>query len=243
MRRIRRVPIWIIASCLFFQFSINSGASADNSSPTDSAIPTTTLGAETTTTLAPPPLKPRDIVKISKIQTKDPVVFITIDDGATVSKELARLLDKRQVPVTTFAMPEMIWRARKWYRARENMTFENHTNTHADMTTISPRQQRNELCGANKLIKQIIGERPVMYRPPRGSWSEENRVAMAKCGLKYAVLWSVVVEKDVPANIRFSKGDIILFHYIPSLPDALKTVLKKLKEQGLEPVLLRDYLD
>jgi hypothetical protein len=82
-----------------------------------------------------------------------------------------------------------------------------------------------------------------MYRPPRGSWSEENRVAMAKCGLKYAVLWSVVIEKDVPKNIRFSKGDIILFHYIPSLPDALKTVLKKLKEQGLEPVLLRDYLD
>ena len=240
--KIRRALFWIIASCLFFQFSIYSGASANNSSPSDTSSPTTSFAPETTTTLALPPLKPRDIVKISKIQTKDPVVFITIDDGVTVSKELARLLDKQQVPVTTFAMPEMIWRARKWYRARENMTFENHTNSHAYMTTISPRQQRNELCGANKLIKQIIGERPVMYRPPRGSWSEENRVAMAKCGLKYAVLWSVVIEKDVPKNIVFRKGDIILFHYIPSLPDALKIVLQKLKEQGLEPALLREYL-
>jgi peptidoglycan/xylan/chitin deacetylase (PgdA/CDA1 family) len=242
MTKIRRAPLWVIIGCLLIQFSVNSEASANNSSPSDTAAPTTSFAPETTTTLAPPPLKASDIVKISKIQTKDPVVFITIDDGATVSKELARLLDKQQVPVTTFAMPEMIWRARKWYRARENMTFENHTNSHAHMTTISPRQQRNELCVANKLIKQIIGERPVMYRPPRGSWKEENRVAMAKCGLKYAVLWNVVIEKDVPKNIRFSKGDIILFHYIPSLPDALKTVLKKLKEQGLKPVLLRDYL-
>jgi peptidoglycan/xylan/chitin deacetylase (PgdA/CDA1 family) len=240
--KIRRSLLWIIVSCLFFQFSVNSGASANNSSSSDTSSPTTSFAPETTTTLALPPLKPRDIVKISKIQTKDPVVFITIDDGVTVSKELARLLDKQQVPVTTFAMPEMIWRARKWYRARENMTFENHTNSHAYMTTISPRQQRNELCGANKLIKQIIGERPVMYRPPRGSWSEETRAAMAKCGLKYAVLWSVVIEKDVPKNIVFRKGDIILFHYIPSLPDALKIVLQKLKEQGLEPALLREYL-
>ncbi|CAB4660737.1 unannotated protein [freshwater metagenome] len=242
MRRIRRVPILVIASCLFFQFSINSVASANNSSPSDSSSPTTSFEPESTTTLPPSPLKASDIVLISKIKTKDPVVFITIDDGATVSKNLARLLDKQQVPVTTFAMPEMIWRERKWYRARQNMTFENHTNSHAYMTTITPRQQRNELCVANKLIKQIIGERPIMYRPPRGSWSEENRVAMAKCGLKYAVLWSVVIEKDVPQNIMFRKGDIILFHYIPSLPDALKIVLEKLKKQGLEPALLRDYL-
>lgn len=242
MKKICRGVIGTIVGCLFIQFVVNPGASANNPSPSVPATPTTTLGAETTTTLAPPPLKANDIVKISKIQTKDPVVFITIDDGATVSKKLARLLDKHQTAVTTFAMPEMIWRERKWYRARQNMTFENHTNSHAQMTSITPRQQRNELCVANKLINQIMGERPIMYRPPRGSWSEENRDAMAKCGLKYAVLWSVVIEKNVPKNIVFRKGDIILFHYIPSLPDALKIVLEKLKEQGLEPVLLREYL-
>lgn len=170
------------------------------------------------------------------------MVFITIDDGATVSDELAKVLDRHHVPVTTFAMPEMLWRARKWYRARQNMTFENHTNTHAHMTTISARNQKVELCWASKLIKQIVGERPIMYRPPRGSWIEENRVAMAKCGLKYAVLWSVVIENEIPAGIQFRKGDIILFHYVQSLPTVLPQILKILKEQKLQPALLRDYL-
>lgn len=234
---IKRVSIALLLIALIVQVGSSHNASAVDTVPPDS-IPSATA----VPTTIPAPLKPKDIVKISKINTKDPVVFITIDDGATVSKELAKVLDKNVLPITTFAMPEMIWRERKWYRARQNMTFENHTNTHAQMTTISGRNQKIELCEASKLIKQIMGERPIMYRPPRGSWNDENRVAMAKCGLKYAVLWSVVIENEVPHNIVFRKGDIILFHYVPSLPKVLPQILKILKQQKLQPALLRDYL-
>ncbi len=216
-------------------------ARASDPAPPDT-IPVTSTTTTTTTTSPEIQLAPKDIVKISRIRTNKPVVFITIDDGATVSKELAHILDKGGVPITTFAMPGMLWRARTWYRARENMTFENHTNTHAHMTLISRKRQIIELCHASKLIQKMFGERPIMYRPPRGSWSEKNRVAMATCGLKYAVMWSVVIQNSVPVNIKFRRGDIILFHYVPSLPKVLPQVLKKLEEQNLEPALLRDYL-
>lgn len=242
MSKIKKAAIALFAIAVLAQAGSSNSASAVDTIPADS-VPTTTVATPiATTTTVPAPLKPKDILKISRINTKDPVVFITIDDGATVSNELAKVLDKHQVAVTTFAMPEMVWRSRKWYRARDNMTFENHTNSHAHMTTISARAQQFELCQASKLIKQIVGERPIMYRPPRGSWIEENRVAMAKCGLKYSVLWNVVIENTVPENLKFQKGDIILFHYVPSLPKVLPQILKILKKQKLQTALLRDYL-
>lgn len=208
---------------------------------TDTVPPTVAPELPTTTTL-PPPLSPRDIIKISRVRTRDKVVFITIDDGATVSRELARVIDKNEVPITTFAMPGMLWRSREWYRARENMSFQNHTNTHAHMTLISHKKQVIELCHSNKLIRRMFGKRPTMYRPPRGSWSEKNRKAMAKCGLKYAVLWSVVITNYVPENIQFRRGEIILLHYVPSLPRVLEELVEELKAQKLEPALLEDYL-
>jgi peptidoglycan/xylan/chitin deacetylase (PgdA/CDA1 family) len=241
MAKLKNVVVIALIAAISLQVASSNIAGATDTIPPDTTAATTTV-VPTTTTVAPKNLTPRDIVKISKIQTKNPVVFITIDDGVTVSPQLAKVLDKSGVAITTFALPEMVWRARKWYRARENMTFENHTNSHVDMTSISPQKQKIELCHANKLIKEIVGERPTMYRPPRGSWSDENRTAMAKCGLKYAVLWNIVIDNTVPENLEFRKGDIILLHYVPSLPKVLPQILKMLKKQKLEPALLRDYL-
>lgn len=244
----QRIAIFSLAISIT---SISHSASADDQTPNDTITSTSAVqNVDSTTTSITPTseisrditLQPEDIVKISRINTKKPVVFITIDDGATVSKELADVIDKNHVPVTTFAMPGMIWRARWWYRARENMTFENHTNTHAHMTTISIRNQTIELCWTNKLIRQMIGTAPRFYRPPRGSWSDKNRIAMARCNLKYAVFWSIVVTNTGADKLVFRPGDIILFHYVPSLPGALLSVLEKLKEENLRPALLRDYL-
>ena len=233
-----------LTSVLAIQIGLSNSARAEDPIPSDSLPTSTTIESTTTTTttVLPNVLRPKDIVKISKIRTNKSVVFITIDDGATVSKDLAKIIDKKRIPITTFAMPEMLWRARDWYRARQNMTFENHTNTHAHMTLISRRKQRTELCWTNKLIKNMFGESPIMYRPPRGSWIEENRIAMAKCGLKYAVLWNVVIDNTVPKNLVFRKGDIILLHYVQSLPTVLPQILEKLKKQNLKPALLRDFL-
>ena len=233
-----------LTSVLALQIGLSNSARAEDPIPSDSLPTSTTVDSTTTTTTTLPPtvLRPKDIVKISRIRTNKSVVFITIDDGATVSKDLAKIIDKKRIPITTFAMPEMLWRARDWYRARQNMTFEIHTNSHAHMTLISRRKQRTELCWTNKLIKNMFGEGPIMYRPPRGSWIEENRIAMAKCGLKYAVLWNVVINNTVPKNLVFRKGDIILLHYVQSLPTVLPQILEKLKKQNLKPALLRDFL-
>ena len=112
------------------------------------------------------PVYSADEVKVlSKIHTKDRVVFITIDDGVTVSDELAKFIDEKQLPITTFALAGELWRNRDWFMQRSNMTFENHTNTHAHMTLIKPEQQIFEICRASQVIRNVTAERPVFFRP------------------------------------------------------------------------------
>ena len=192
------------------------------------------------------PVYSADEVKVlSKIHTKDRVVFITIDDGVTVSDELAKFIDEKQLPITTFALAGELWRNRDWFTQRSNMAFENHTNTHAHMTLIKPEKQIFEICRASQVIKNVTGERPVFFRPPGGSWNEEVRESVGRSGIKYLLMWNVQIYRgrtSMSGRKSLGPGDIVLLHYTPSLENDLKILLTKMKQAGLRPALLRDYL-
>ena len=186
-----------------------------------------------------------DVKVIYNIRTRDKVVFITIDDGVTVSDELAKFIDEKQLPITTFALAGELWRNRDWFTQRSNMAFENHTNTHAHMTLIKPEQQIFEICRASQVIRNVTGERPVFFRPPGGSWNEEVRESVGRSGIKYLLMWNVQIYRGrtlMSGRKTLGPGDIILLHYTPSLESDLKILLTKTKQAGLRPALLRDYL-
>ena len=186
-----------------------------------------------------------DVKVIYNIRTRDKVVFITIDDGVTVSDDLAKFIDDNQLPITTFALAGELWRNRDWFTQRRNMTFENHTNTHAHMTLIKPEKQIFEICRASQVIRNVTGERPVFFRPPGGSWNEEVRESVGRSGIKYLLMWNVQIYKgrtSMSGRKSLGPGDIILLHYTPSLENDLKILLTKMKQAGLRPALLRDYL-
>lgn len=181
---------------------------------------------------------------ISRVKTRDKVVFITIDDGFSPTPQLAKIIRKYKVPITTFAMPRQIERNWKWFKKQTNMTFENHTVNHRSMTPFRLRGQMKEICGANRQIRRKVSEAPQLFRPPGGNWSEITQEAAAKCGLTHVVMWSAIAEKGVLRipDGRLRRGDIILMHYIPSAAPTLELLLKQIKAQGLRPALLRDYL-
>jgi hypothetical protein len=57
-------------------------------------------------------------------------------------------------------------------------------------------------------------------------------------------MWNVIAEKGVlrmPSG-GLSSGDIILMHYIASTAETLELLLRQIKNDGLKPALLRDYL-
>lgn len=218
--------------------------------PVDSSAPpqapeTSTTIESTTTTSTPEPTLPRRAKVLYRVPTRDNVVFITIDDGFTTTPGLAAVIDRYKVPITTFAMPRLVKRQKKWYLARKNMTFENHTVNHRSLTFLSLRSQKREICRANRQLERTTGERPVFFRPPGGNFTNVTRRAVVECGMKYLVMWNVIAEKNklrMPAG-RLNRGDIILMHYLPSTASTLELLLAQIKKNGLRPALLRDYLD
>lgn len=186
----------------------------------------------------------KDVQVISRVKTRDNVVFITIDDGFTPTPALAKILRSQKVPITTFAMPRLLKDDLAWFKQQKRMTFENHTINHSSLTFFGISRQRYEICGANNQIQRLMGDRPQLFRPPGGNWNGRTIKALAKCNIKYLVMWSGIAEKGrlyIPDG-KLQRGDIILMHYIPSAAPTLELLLAQMKRQGLKPALLRDYL-
>ena len=184
---------------------------------------------------------------IYHVQTKDPVVFITIDDGSVVTNGLVQLLLKKNIPVTNFVLSEPLkthWKAFHLIR-RPGTTFENHSETHPLMGNLSLAAQTKEISRASNHARGMYKKLPVFFRPPGGSHNSNTVIAAKKCGIKKIVLWNVEADKGKivrSGGNPMQRGDIILLHYLNSLESSLKLVLAELKRLGLRPASLRDYL-
>jgi len=185
---------------------------------------------------------------VDRVRTNDPVVFITIDDGSVITDGLVQLLLSRKIPVANFVLSEALkthWKALHRIQ-RPGTSFENHSETHRLMSSLSLKEQTSEICRANEHVRGNYKKVPVFFRPPGGSHNSDTVIAAKKCGIKKIVLWNV--EADQGKIVRsggksIQRGDIILLHYLNSLESSLKLVLAEIKRLGLRPASLRDYLD
>lgn len=206
----------------------------------------------TTTEPLPPPATIRPLLQepglapvITRVETNDPVVFLTIDDGLT--RDPAGLAEFRKLgmPASLFLINEPIHEDPEFFRAMPGTLVEAHTQTHTNLTTLSEEAQRQEICGNADLIERTYARRPVLFRPPGGSYNEATRRAAAACGMRAVVLWQenvnwdVVGFREVP---HFRPGDIILMHFRPQLIQELNVIKRRVTEAGLRFALLEDYL-
>ena len=80
----------------------------------------------------------------------------------------------------------------------------------------------------------------------RRSFDDDTVRAAKKCGIKRIVLWNVVADYEnlvtAGSGGTLHAGDIVLMHYLDSLPRSLDIVLRAARKAGLKPALLRDYL-
>lgn len=191
---------------------------------------------------------PDDYV-IDHVETKDPVIFVTVDDGSHLSRETTQYIRNLRIPITTFALPEQVNRNRRRFvnlLRQTGMTFENHTQTHRTVSSMSYAGQRAEICAGNREIREVIRRQPAFFRPPGGGWNNDTVRAAKKCGLSRIVMWNVladggtIVRADGDSGLR--RGDIILLHYLDSLPHSLDVVRREAAKRGLRMALLRDYL-
>jgi peptidoglycan/xylan/chitin deacetylase (PgdA/CDA1 family) len=183
---------------------------------------------------------------VSRIKTRDPVVFVTIDDGFTRSADAARELEKLNWPITHFVLPRTMGEGKTGYFVSlgSRSEFANHTVNHPNLTRLSAKQQRREICHADVKLEKLVGSHTTYFRPPGGAYDDQVLESALRCGMTHTVLWRVTVSDSTISTwggpIR--RGDIILLHYRASLGTSVRVLAKELKRLKLQPAMLSDYL-
>ena len=189
------------------------------------------------------------LLPIYSVQRPDKKISISFDAawGNEHTKAILDTLDQYGVKTTFFLVD--FW-AQKYPAdvkeiADRGHELGNHSATHPDMTKLSKEQMAAELNKTADTIESICGVRPIVFRPPFGSY---NNAVIETCeNLGYKVIqWSVdsldwkeitadqIVER-VTRNVE--PGSIVLFHNnADHVETYLPKILQSLTDQGYEIV-------
>lgn len=183
---------------------------------------------------------------IHSIDTKEPVVFLTIDDGLDAEPEVMQYLNDNDIPATVFLTTGTVSDWQYWRDFGEVGSLQNHTVVHPELPTLGQAGAAKEICDANDVIAQEAGQSPWMLRPPYGAYDSSTLAAAGQCGLDWAVHWTVSLPGDeleyqsVGGSLK--PGDIILTHFRKGLAQTLPKVVKDIRAQGFQIARLEDYL-
>jgi peptidoglycan/xylan/chitin deacetylase (PgdA/CDA1 family) len=188
-------------------------------------------------------------------------VALTFDDGPdpTATPRLLGLLAERDVRATFFLIGTRAARHPDVVRAIADGGHEvgNHTWRHRNAWVLSPAAAAREITEGARILGDILGRPPRLYRPP---WGIVNAAALAtahRLGL-VTVLWSVQHEGLRPrspaaqlrhVSDRLHDGAIIDLHDAPGLPGAperllatMPALLDVLEARGYAAVPVGDLL-
>ncbi|MBA9006550.1 MULTISPECIES: polysaccharide deacetylase family protein [Thermomonospora] len=195
---------------------------------------------------------------IRRINTKDKVVFLTIDDGYEYDPEFVRIVRERRIPIMTFLTTTYVKGQGQYFWAlrRAGSRMENHTVDHPALNTLPLEAQRQQICGASAAIAQQYGRRPVFLRPPFGAMNELTQQAAKDCGIKLIMLWNTEFYNGTTGpgvgfngfargdgqGRGFQPGDIVLMHYRKGLAQQMQMILGWIEQQGFRAAAIENYI-
>ncbi len=180
------------------------------------------------------------------VKTSDPVAFITIDDGVHRPDDALAYVRSQQLPVTAFLTTWTVGSNATYFTdMTEWGSIQNHTVSHASFDKSSTNLS-TEICKAQRILRKDFGSRPWMLRPPYGAGADRTDVKRTaqSCGINQIVMWDASVNrgKVVKARGDLLPGSIVLLHFRPELKSDLEATVRAIREAGLRPANLADYL-
>jgi len=229
-------------------------ASTAESSPTPSLVqPVTPLLAPLVQSLAEPP-RPHyssavvppafqgQVIYDVTPANGEKVVALTFDDGPWIetTEQVLAILDRFDAPATFFVTGRQVEQFPQLTQqiVASGHAIANHSWTHP-MEEMDSETAIRELEGTNRLIEQVTGVRPALFRPPGGNLNT-RLVEYAKRAKFAVMMWSVdsddyyvsapLVMDNVLQDVR--PGGIVLFHdgggdqqaTVEALPQLLATL-------------------
>jgi peptidoglycan/xylan/chitin deacetylase (PgdA/CDA1 family) len=120
-------------------------------------------------------------------------IALTFDDGpGPYTPQLLDVLERTHVRATFFAIGRMLqyFGASTAREIRDGDVIGDHTETHPEMARLSARDQHEELFEQIARVELLGGSRPVLFRPPYGSFNSTTMRELHTLKL-LMVLWSV----------------------------------------------------
>ncbi|MFE1437928.1 polysaccharide deacetylase family protein [Streptomyces sp. NPDC058739] len=189
---------------------------------------------------APPPV-------VDRVPTRDPVVFLTYDDGAERDPRFVDLVRELRLPVSLFLTDSVVGPGYAHFaRLRAvGADVQNHTLDHTYLRGLPYAGQRAAICGQQDKLRARFGLRPRLFRPPHGAYDTTTLRAAADCGIAAVVRWSATVTGTrAPAGL--APGAIVSLPSHdptdPPLRDRTAAVLREIQRRGLTVGRLEDYL-
>ncbi|GGW90640.1 polysaccharide deacetylase family protein [Streptomyces lomondensis] len=189
---------------------------------------------------------------VDHVPTRDPVVFLTYDDGAERDPRFVGLVRARRLPVSMFLTDSVVGPGYGHFaRLRAvGASIQNHTLDHPALRGLPYAGQRAEICGQQHKLRSRFGIRPRLFRPPYGTYDTTTLRAAADCGITAVVLWraslgaegELTYTRDGPG---LRPGDIVS---VPSgdasltLTERTLRLLREIEGKGLRVGRLEDYL-
>ena len=190
---------------------------------------------------------------VDHVPTRDPVVFLTYDDGAERDPRFVGLVRERRLPVSMFLTDSVVGPGYGHFaRLRAvGASIQNHTLDHPALRGLPYAGQRAEICGQQHKLRSRFGISPRLFRPPYGTYDTTTLRAAADCGITAVVLWRASL--DAHGELAYPRGepglragDIVS---VPSgetgsltLTERTERLLREIGERGLRVGRLEDHL-
>jgi len=168
---------------------------------------------------------------------KQPVVYITIDDGWYPNDEVLKLMQQYHLPITTFLIEQAAQEHPAfWHQfVNDGGHIEDHTFNHPFLTHLSQTEDKSQISQPIDYFRQY-GPPPDELRPPYGDYNPQVGQAAWDSGIKYVVMWDAEMEKSALSTRSGSEikpGDIILLHWVPGLDQEIVKLLNIIQKQNL----------
>ncbi|MBC7270661.1 MAG: polysaccharide deacetylase family protein [Streptomyces sp.] len=196
--------------------------------------------------------EPRLPPVVDHVPTRDPVVFLTYDDGAERDPRFVDTIRALRLPVTLFLTDRVAGPGYGHFaRLRAvGASLQNHTLDHTALRGLPYAGQRAEICGQQRKLHARFGARPRLLRPPYGAHDRTTRRAAADCGVTTIALWRALATdtglRYTRAPHRLRPGDIVSVTPddadTTAVVDRTRHVLREVAAAGLRVGRLEDYL-
>lgn len=194
-------------------------------------------------------------------KTEEPVIYLTFDAGYEngCTEQILDVLKDHNAPAVFFLVGNYIEKNPDLVRrmVAEGHTVGNHTMHHPDMSQISdPEAFSRELSDLEELYKEVTGEEmEKFYRPPQGTYSQENLEQAQALGYK-TVFWSLAyadwnndaqpTRQEALEKLmgRIHNGAVVLLHSTSKTnAQILDEVLTKWEEMGYRFAPIQELFD